>query len=178
MPTPWWKTWQMQAEVDAVQGWLNQWNHHQSLSKQGQSRSCHSHLGTDHLHLQKIRRHVQRRRSHLLHEENLPKGRNAEVAAETPMNAVQTEVTTKVGVMRVRGTAETTVGEIEGRMKTGLDVNHLVKRNGRTLPRSPKQARRAAVMAGEAVDLVVAVTTPTAMRRSQKNQKSELRILL
>ena len=121
---------------------------------------------------------MQRKRNHLRHEENLPEGRNAEVAVETPMNAVQTEVTTKVGVMRVRGTAETTVGEIGGRMKTGLDVNHLVKRNGRTLPRSPKQARRAAVMAGEVVDLVVAVTTPTAMKRSPKNQKSELRIPL
>ena len=56
-------------------------------------------------------------------------------------------------------------------MKTGLDVDHLEMRNGRTLPRSPKQARRAAVMAGEAVDPVVAVTTYSYEEESEESEE-------
>jgi hypothetical protein len=61
-------------------------------------------------------------------------------------------------------------------MRIGHAVGHLEKRKRRTLPRSPKLARRAAEMVVDQVAAIVA--TPTATKRSPKSRRSEWRIRL
>jgi hypothetical protein len=180
--TPWWRILKMQVKDDVnpevAKDRQNQ-KCHQGQRNRSLRRSCpcRGSQPIRHLHLPRGMHARRRKRKQHHRGESLPEDRSAAVVTETAMNAVEIEVTTAIGEMKVKGTATLMEAEIEGRMRIGHAVGHLEKRKRRTLPRSPKLARRAAEMV--VVDQVAAiVATPTAMKRSPKSRRSEWRIRL
>jgi hypothetical protein len=180
--TPWSRILKMQVKDDVnpevAKDRQNQ-KCHQGQRNRSLRRSCpcRGSQPIRHLHLPRGMHARRRKRKQHHRGESLPEDRSVAVVTETAMNAGEIEVTTAIGEMKVKGAATLMEAEIEGRMRIGHAVGHLEKRKRRTLPRSPKLARRAAEMV--VVDQVAAiVATPTATKRSPKSRRSEWRIRL